>query len=96
MEHSEQIHPQFLGETELPVDPDELTFAEHLFAESQASLNRRLGRNLIDGILDHFQEPYAEQSFHLGYDPKRILELFEQWWTFPADQSYDTSDPDGY
>jgi hypothetical protein len=70
MEHLEEIPPEFVGETELPVDPDSLTSAELLFAESQISLNHWLGRNVIDGILDHIQGPIAKQSSYFGYDPR--------------------------
>jgi hypothetical protein len=34
MEELEEIPPEFLSETELPVDPDSLTFAELLLVES--------------------------------------------------------------
>jgi hypothetical protein len=53
MESLEEIPPQFLGETKVPVDPDSLTFAVPLFTESQVSFDHPLGRNLIDVILDY-------------------------------------------
>jgi hypothetical protein len=91
----EKIPPEFLGETELLVSPDSLTFAELLLAESQVSLDHGLGRNLIHGILDHTQGPSAEQSSYLDNDPRRFLELTEQWWVLPIDQRHEASYPDG-
>jgi hypothetical protein len=90
------LPPEFLGETELPIDSNSLTFAELLLAESQVSLDHRLCLNLIDGILDHIQGSIVEQSSYLGHDPRRTLQLFEQWSALPVDPPCDTSEPDGY
>jgi hypothetical protein len=94
MEYLEEIPPEFLGETELPAHADSLTFAELLLSESRVSLDHRLDRNLMNGILDEIQGSITQQSSYLSHGRRRTLELFEQSWTLlPADSKNPWDEP---
>jgi hypothetical protein len=78
-----------------PEDPSPEHFRELLDQEQGTSLDMRLNRDFIDGILTRIENPIRHQSAALNYQPDDIIAMFRDWWTgdekIPA-----TSNPDAY
>jgi hypothetical protein len=56
------------------------SFFRKLQAEFETSLENRLERNLLDGILVHVQGPIHQVCQSLGYPAEEIMTSFHDWW----------------
>jgi hypothetical protein len=71
------MNVDWITDTGLPLDPHLQSFKETLEEELRRPLDERIGRNLADGILVPVREPIIQPCIHVGYDPQRVLTLFD-------------------
>jgi hypothetical protein len=73
------MNADWITDAKLRFDPDLQSFKGTLEKEFRRPLDERIGRNLADGILVRVREPIIHQWIHTGYDPERVLTLFDDW-----------------
>jgi hypothetical protein len=84
----------WITDAELPLDPNLQSFKDTLEEELRRALGQRIGRNLADGSLVRVREPIIHQCIHVGDDPKRVLTLFNDWWSQEDDEIRPAVHPD--
>jgi hypothetical protein len=75
------MNADWIIDAEFPLDPDLQSFKDTLEEELRRRLDERIGRNLADGILVRVREPIIHQCIRVGYDPEKVLTLFNDWWS---------------
>jgi hypothetical protein len=70
------MNADWITDAELPLDPDLQSFKDILEEELRRPLDERIERHLADSILVRVREPIIHQCIHVGYDPERVLTLF--------------------